>query len=423
MSFFARLFGGTFESNRDEADAHFASARWGEARLAYGKALDKAKDAPPQEVGRIRERVAACKLALAKVRLGDVDGYLSAGELDEALAVLDDALEICDAPPIKSTVEERRKAIAVAHQERLMGTAEEMSEDDVLAVIAGTWTEAQAQEMVEAPEDVRQALLLAHDGHHAEAAALLDAAVREVSREETPCYLCLELAKLQLAVDKLPAAVESLRVFLERCKDEAPDDRKLRATSHLILARILNKLDQKNDVREHWQAAMRLLPGSHEVLLSVGVMQRERGELDASLASLEKARELMGQLKPDVAVIREMGMTYLAKGARREAKETFMSVVEHFASKGEHEAIDPASALALAKLHEEDLEPAMAADLLRHLADGHDTDNRFFYNVEAARLLTLAGAEASLVSGYFDRATNLAKTDEARSLLTALRAQ
>jgi hypothetical protein len=129
----------------------------------------------------------------------------------------------------------------------------------------------------------------------------------------------------------------------------------------------------------------------------------------------------MGQMRPDVKVIREMGMTYLAKGARREAKETFMSVVEHFASKGEHDAIDGPSALALAKMHEEDGDYDLAADLMRHLAAGQDVDNHFAYNLEAARLLRLAKADPDLVTSYFERAEQTAHNDEDRTMLSSMR--
>lgn len=421
MSFFAKLFGGTFETNRDEGEAHFAAGHWGEARIAYGRALDKAKDASVDEKEKLRARIHACKLALAKIRLEDADSYTEAGRLEEAAEVLDDVLEISSAPELRAVVEERRKHLQVLHQRHLLGAAEEMSEEDVLAVIAGTWTEAQAMEMAEAPEEVHRALLLAHDGHHEQAAELLAQVVTRGDLSRTPCYLQWELANRYISAGNLPQATESLALFLEACTAAEPEDLKLRVTAHLLRARLLAKLERYDDVQEHWQQAKRLLPGSHEVFLSVGVMQRERGDFDASLASLEKARELMGQLKPDISVIREMGLTYIAKGDRRSAKETFESIIEHFASKGDHEMIDPRSALVLAKLHEEDGDLLRAADLVRHLAAGHDIDNHFQYNLEAARLLRRGGADEQVVAPYLERATLLAETEEGKALLDALR--
>ena len=96
-------------------------------------------------------------------------------------------------------------------------------------------------------------------------------------------------------------------------------------------------------------------------------------------------------------------------------------MIEHLASRGEHDQFDPITAVALAKLREESGKLMEAADLYRHLAEGRDVRNHFVYNLEAARLLGLAGAKKNLVETYFHRAEELAEGGDQMALLTQIR--
>ena len=56
MSFFKKLLGGTFESNRDEGEALFLEGRFGEARLAYERALARSKGVEQGQVLAVEQK-------------------------------------------------------------------------------------------------------------------------------------------------------------------------------------------------------------------------------------------------------------------------------------------------------------------------------------------------------------------------------
>jgi tetratricopeptide (TPR) repeat protein len=167
--------------------------------------------------------------------------------------------------------------------------------------------------------------------------------------------------------------------------------------------------------------ACRIAPEDHTVYLKLGVFLRSREKFAQSIRALEKARDLMGQMHPDFAVIRELGFTYIAMENEQEAKACLSAVIEHLASRGEHTQFDPKTAITLAHLHEKEGDYMAAADLYRHLSVGYDTMNHFAYNLEAARLLKRAKGAADLIDRYLLRARELADIEEMRTQVEAVR--
>jgi tetratricopeptide (TPR) repeat protein len=411
MSFFKKLFGGTFESNRDEGEALFAEGSYGEALLAFERALDRARGTPQDdspESDAVRERLRTCRLELARSRLVEADTLVEEGELQRALESLEEAAGICSVPEIAEAIAERKQRYEAEEARRLIGREEEMSEEELLAVIAGTWTDDQADEYAELPDAFREALLARHDQDLERAIELFEQALGAPDLPFEPCYAHVELATTLAGAGRNEEALEAFDRFLEA----AADDEETAEVVTAVLtakARAHLELDRPAEAEEQLQAATRAAPESHAVHLNLGVFLRARGDYERSLAALRTAAELMGQMHPDFRVIREMGLTYLALGRKREAEETLYAVVEHYASRGIHEQLDPPAAVALAKLYEEQDEHLKASDLYRHLAQGYDSANHFAYNLEAARLLGLAGAEPNLVERYLTRAAELAR--------------
>jgi tetratricopeptide (TPR) repeat protein len=179
-------------------------------------------------------------------------------------------------------------------------------------------------------------------------------------------------------------------------------------------------LDRFDEAEEVLGKACEILPEDYSVYMKLGIFERTRKKYKQSLKSLEKARELMGQMHPDFSVIRELGFTYLAMDNKREAKACFNAVIEHLASRGEHDQFDPTTAVTLAGLHEEAGEHMAAADIYRHLSVGYDTQNHFVYNLEAARLLKLAGGDPALIERYLTRARELAENADQVAHLDAV---
>jgi tetratricopeptide (TPR) repeat protein len=424
MSLLRRLLGGTFESNREEGDALFAGQSYGEARLAYERALDKARGRQHEgspEVAEVRERVRTCRLELARARLAEADALVADGDSRGAIEHLEDAAAICDEAEIAEAIIERKQRYEAEEARRLVGDAEEMTEEELLAVLAGTWTEDQADEYAELPDAFREALLLGHDGHHERAAELLAAVIADPGPEVDPCYAYAELGRHLAAAGKDDDALEAYDRFIQIAEDD--DD----ATEVVVAAltakgRCLLNLERPDEAEEQLLEATRVAPESHVTFLNLGALLRARGDFERSLKALQTAAELMGQMHPDFRVIREMGFTYLALGRKQEAEETLYAVIEHHASRGTHDQIDPAAAVALAKIYEEKGDLVGASDLYRHLAEGYDTANHFAYNLEAARLLGASGSDPRLVERYLTRAAELARDDAELSLVDGRRA-
>jgi tetratricopeptide (TPR) repeat protein len=425
MSFFTKLMGGTFESNRDEGDAHLAEGSLGEAKLAYERALRKADRDEGAMVQEVRDKIARCRHELALRRLSEADALAEGGEMEDARDRLNDAVEICDEPEIAAAVDARRKRYEADLARQLVSDESEMTEDELLAVIAGTWTDEQADEYAALPDGFRQAVLAGHDGDHANAVILMERALAEsdAAAEEPPdhYYVHLELGLAKARAGLNDSAIELLERFVEE-SDGDEDAAEKRVTALGALSRIHAKLGRIDAAEAALVEATRTLPGNHTVWAALGIFLRDLKKFDQAIAALDKAAVLMGTMRPDFSVVRELGITYLVMGKLDEAEKHLFAVIEHAASMGEHDQMDPLAAVPLARIYEGKGEIEKAASLYRHLAIGQDVENHFIYNVETARLLGASGADPELVQRHLARAVELAKPGEEAAIVGRLRA-
>lgn len=419
MGFLSNLFGGTFESNRKDGDSLFDEKEWGEARLAYERAIKKSADATAQEIAAVKDRMAQCRLLLARGRIDSADELAYLGEIEEARSMLEDAVDICPKEEIVEAVAERKVRYEAEAARFLASEEDEMTEEELLAVMAGTWTEAQADEYASLPDEFRAALLKGHDGDHEGAAKIMSRVIDEYDLPDPLRFAHFELGKELIGVAEFEAAARELETFVELCeKDE--ESRELVMAALTMLGRVLITLKRTDDADRALVRSTRIAPDNHVAFLNLGVFLRNREELERSLESLEKAVVLMGQMNPDFRVIREIAFTYLAMGREDEAEKNLYAVIEHQASQGNHDQFDPEAAVPLARLYESRGEIEKASDLFRHLAVGHDTLNHYTYNLEAARLLKQGGKNQELSIRYLSRARELASTQEEREAVETL---
>jgi tetratricopeptide (TPR) repeat protein len=385
MSFLSKLMGGTFAENRVEGDRLRAAGSLGEARLAYERALRKARDVPEAELAAVREAVAACRLELARARLAEADQLADAGDVDEARVILADLGDVCDAQEILEAVAERRQRYEAESARRMADDAEELTEEELLAVIAGTWTEAQADEYAGLPEEFVQALVVAHDGDHARAAEMLRAVLESADLETEPRHAWFELGRELAAAGDDAAAVAALERMLGEGDGPVDEeiDGEVAVAALTQLAQCLARLDRRDEAVAVLERATRTDPESHMPLLNLGVFlrsgpgERAPSDLERAVDVLERAAKLMGQMQPDFRVVRELGLTLLELEREEEAERTLYAVIEHEASRGTHDQFDPLAAVPLARLYEKRGKLELAADIWRHLAVGHDVRNHF----------------------------------------------
>ena len=422
MSFFKKLFGGTFEDHFAEGSKLFDAGSFGPAKLALERAIAKSRGADPSQTDKAREMAAGCKRALADAKLSEADEAARSGDLESAAALLHDATEICDDDAISETVRERLKDLEARDARSLVEEVDHIDDDELLTIIAGTWSDARADEYSVLPENLRDGLLADHDGRHEEAVAIFKEILARTDLEVEPCYLYFELGKALLLCKRFAESLEMLDTFFAKTAD-ASDALETRLEAYDMKAASLGALERPEEAETALREAAKAAPESHVVFLKLGVYLRRLKKFDASVRALEKSRELMGQMHPDFSVIRELGFTYLAMDKKKEAADCLGAVIEHLASRGEHSAFDPVTAAALAALYEEQGDLQRAADLFRHLAVGYDTENYFTYNYQAARLLGLSGADRTLVERYLARARELAETEDQIEALDKLEAE
>ncbi len=419
MSFLSKLLGGTFEDHFSEGKRLFETGSYGPAKLCLEKALSKSKGAAASAMEETRLMVAKCRNNLAMERIDEADKAAASGELEDALRLLFDATEICDDEKITDAVRERRKAFEAMDARSLMEEVEQIGDDELLTIIAGTWTDDQAEEYASLPETLHEGLLAAHDGEHAKAVDIFKGIMAQGDLDPSPRYLYTEIAKSLLVLERFAEAVEMLDLFFSATDS---DDVSLegRLLAYDMKAGVLTALKRFDEAEECLRQAAREAPEDHSVFLRLGVFLRAQEKYEQSVRILERSRELMGQMQPDINVIRELGFTYLAMEKTDDAIDCFGGVIEHLASRGEHSEFDPVTATTLAGLYEDRRQYQKAADLYRHLAVGYDTASYFMYNFQAARLLRLANAEPMLVETYLIRAGELASTDEEKALVETL---
>jgi len=153
MSFFSSLFGGTFESNFVHAERYFEQGNFGDAKLSYERALKKADaGSGKDQIEAAKIRIETCRRSLAEGRIRSAEEYLMAGDVELARHELDNAIEICDTAEISEKVRLLRDRIEAAVARDLVEGEDEMSEEELLAVIAGTWSAPRAEEYNQLPE-------------------------------------------------------------------------------------------------------------------------------------------------------------------------------------------------------------------------------------------------------------------------------
>ncbi|MBI2897495.1 MAG: tetratricopeptide repeat protein [Deltaproteobacteria bacterium] len=418
MSFWKKLLGGDFDSNRAEGDEHFDAHRFGEAKLAYERAIDKAKPEDASRLETLRVRIRDCRAALAEVQATRAQSCLEQGEVEAAIEALESAIEVSDDPDAR---ERYRKRIDEMHAVDARMAAEapgEASDDDRYEVLSAEWEDDQIDEYERYGERFRSAYLSLHESPSEDSVARALETLRDLAREHEgeARYVFLEIGRAELRLGKREEGIESLRRFLASLPEDVGEVSRVHA--HFALADTY--LDAKDEAaaQKQLEAAAEAVPDLTAGHLRLGQFLRSRGKHEEAARALAEAARTMGEIRPDVRVIREIGLNQIGLGREDEAIETLESVVQLQAA---HDSLDldPQTAIALAGLYEKRGDPGHAADLFRHLVRGSDVTNHFAYHRQAARLLLAAGKTAT-AREHLVKARELAPDDAARESLDEL---
>lgn len=381
MSFLRRMFGiRSFDELREEADRSFEAGEFGEANLAYERALEKAGDQSEETKATLYARMLECKDGIARARIAEAERYIEAGDRELARVELDGATQIAtDAAIVKHA--QALLARIDAEQAEEATEMPTMSDEEKLAVIASSWEEAQAAEYEAYGPTFEDALLALADERPEEASATLEALLAEASH---PVYLWLEVARARLFSGDEQGGRKALTEFLDRLD---PGDRsEARLAAHLELARLADAQEGFDAAVEVLERATEALAGDPRPLYFLGRYLRTKGHAEEALEVIDAALGLIDEGRPDVRLLEELGLVQIALEREDEAVETLEKVIGIFIARRQLD-YPVETALALAKLHEKRGQKQRAADLYRVLGQSSRGESAAQLFREAARLV------------------------------------
>lgn len=384
MSFFKRLFGGgSFEDAMAEGDRLFVQDAFQDARLAYERALERKKGAPPEAVARCEERIVECRDKMAERCIAEAARLAADGHFDLAEAELRNAQEVAASAEIAKRA---RRELELLEREDARRQAEavpsELSDDDRWALLAGSWSSGQLEEYDEYGESFRSALLALHDGSVKESRATLEELVE--AHADQARYLWLEVGRARILDEDLSGAEQALRTFIERIDPEQNTDALLAA--HTELAGIRDRQNDEEGAIAELEAAMEAIPDDPRPFFLMGRYLRGKNYAEEAAEVLEAGVQLLDEDRPDTRYLEELGLAKLEAGAEDEAAMHLDRVIAEYVRLRRLD-FPPQTAVARARIYENAGQLEKAADLYRGLAKGSDRENHLTYHREAARLL------------------------------------
>jgi tetratricopeptide (TPR) repeat protein len=371
-----------------EAEALFAGAEFGDAKLAFDRAEDRAlKEGQRELAASAAARAADSCDKIAERRIGEARELARSGHLELAQEELKHALDTARSDVVRERVVEAQRALEKRDaQEQAQPTAE-LSDEERVALISSSWEALQAKELESHGEPLLQGLLALVDGRAAEAVAQLESLI---AKAKEPSYLWLELGKARLVHGDVPGATEALRTFLRRIGPE--EGGAARVMAHRELARMAHEAGDQEAAIAEFEASAAALEDDPRPYLDLGNYLRLIGRPREAIEVLDMCGNMFVAegVAVEWPVTMELGLACADAGEAERAERALESVITQLGSGGNTD-FPPVAVTALAKIHEARGNLTRAADLYRVLCQGSDSANHASYHLEAARLLDALG--------------------------------
>ncbi len=440
MAFWKKLFGKNFEETVEYAEDLLKSGQPGEARLEFENALAKGKNASKEQLLSIRARIIEAQNMLSRAHADEGKAFAEKGDLDRAVECFETAIEVAGDDDIRREVQLLIDGLEADDARAAYAEAEEMTDEERFQILSGGWETERAVELESYGEPFKEAFLALHNGRAKEAS---EALTELAEGNKDALYLFLELGMARRNAGLHKEAIESLQTFLQRMKEEdeaiaeereaeadendedeeEEEDEEIltpeaRVQARAALAEIFLEHDDAEAAEDELRALVELLPDKSGPYVHLGAFLRGQDRFEESMDVLEQGHRHMGEIRPDMRVVREIGLTQKALGKNKDAIASLKSVIGYSAALRDYN-FDPNTALPLAELYEDEGELGLAADLYRHLTSGSHARGHYEYNKEAGRLL-IATDEIDLARRHLTRAQELATTDEDREVITEM---
>lgn len=415
MGIFGRLFGGA--GKLEKADALFDEARFGQAKLAYERALSGADD---DTRARIAGRIEACCDGIAEARITEAERQIDQGAIDLAEVELAGAIEVANDPAIRERARKLVDSLDHAEAARELDNAEEELDDEaILSLLASRWEEEQAEEYEATGDALFDALVMSFKGEHE---AALEALTALTEQAKCPRYLWLELGRCRLSLEDTAGAREALTRFLDTLDPDEGGEARLGA--HVTLANLADDEGDFERAMAHLGDAVEAFDNDHRPYLVMGQFLHAKELYDEAIEVLRSAAAVMDEQQPDWRVLTSLGLALRAAGQPTEATKMLEEVMELFSQLGPNAQFPADAVIPLAELHEEAGKLDRAADLWSTLGRGAEPALMARACCEAGRLLTNLGLSDD-ARRQLTRAEALAEGDDelrerVRGLLEAL---
>ncbi len=371
----------TLADLKGEAEALYQAGNLGEAKLAYDRLEERATKEDPALAREAAERVIICCDKLAEARLRDAADLETRGLTELARVELKHALDTARSAAMIERIHEAERVIERREAVQQAAPLAEMSDEERIALIAGSWEPLQAEEVERYGEPFMQAVLALDEERGADAAALLESILLTAKE---PSYLYLELGRARLIAGDLVGGERDLNLFLSRI---GPDEGgTARLLAHRELVRLAHERGDREAALAQLEAAAEALDSDPRTYLDLGSYLRLLSRPVEAVEVLEQCTELFENERVEWPVLMELGLAYGEAGTTNKAIEMLEAVIEQVTQRGTRD-LPPTAVTALAKLHESQGNLARSADLYRALTEGSDGANHALYHREAARLL------------------------------------
>jgi tetratricopeptide (TPR) repeat protein len=418
VSFLKRLFTAPdLDQQLGAAEALAARGALGDAKLAFEKALARAKKERPDAVATLEQRIVQCCDSIAAARLEEARRLLQAGHLDLAAEELEHALQTAVSSAPRAAIQAELDALQRSEVRREMQTVEAPA-DARFELLTGGWEDDQYEEYIAHGEPLRDALLALDSGDAASAREILEALLPDAAE---PRYLWFELGRARLIVGETEPAREALATFLGRVGPDEGGDARL--VAHMELAAIHTERAELEAAIGQYQAALEAFADDPRPYLAMGSFFRRRELWEEAVEVLEAGLSVLDEGRPDFRFWHELGLAHAGQGHDAQAIELLERMVSFLTS---HQQLDlpPEGTRRLAELQERAGKPERASDLFALLAAGSDRPNLGLYHLEAGRLMHGLGLERD-ARRMLQRASELVDVDSeqaarARALLAEL---
>ncbi|MFT3921732.1 MAG: hypothetical protein QM778_04285 [Myxococcales bacterium] len=369
-----------------DAEALFAAGDFGEAKLAFDRAEERArKDGQGELAEQAAAKASTSCDRIAEKRIKEAENLANGGHLELAEEELRHALDTARSPQVRERVAAAQRLLEQLDAQEQARPAAALSEEERLTLITGSWEALQAKELESYGEPLLQAALALEDDRAAQALPLLE---RLLQTAKEPSYLWLELGRARLALNDDPGAREALRTFLARIGPE--EGGAARLVAHRELARIAHEAGDHEAAIAELEASAAALEDDPRPLLDLGnylrLIKRPRDAIEV----LEMCAGTFEDKAVEWPVTMELGLACADAGESERGIAALEAVLDQLGARG-HTDFPPQAVTALAKLHEEAANLTRAADLYRALCQGSDNANHASYHREAARLLDALG--------------------------------